>query len=294
MTTRMKLIIALVLFPAFCFSQPLGEISTKDQAEQLITDKFKIVGYKYDSFAIDSPSPIFDTFGKADLDHDGEEDLLVFGTAYVTVDGTAYEEDEIVIILGDKKSPTKVSFPYSFFRGLGVHIIPYPKIIKFDSQDYLLIQYDLTDYENGTSKTYKDTLFVAYDHIMPYNDAPDSKVVTRIEFKTDYCFGSCPVFEISIDKNLDATYNGIDHVSKKGEYNLKASKRDWGYLSELIALLNVDRLKDSYYVNWTDDQTAYLTVYFQDGSKKQIEDYGLTGTFGLSVLYDYFFDLRDF
>jgi hypothetical protein len=53
-------------------------------------------------------------------------------------------------------------------------------------------------------------------------------------------------------------------------------------------------LKDNYNVNWTVDQTGYLNVFFENGDEKQIEDYGMVGTFELSILYDFLFEQREF
>lgn len=75
---------------------------------------------------------------------------------------------------------------------------------------------------------------------------------------------------------------------------MRIDKKDWDYLVNLIQNIRVDDLQESYSVNWTDDQTTYLTVHYKDSSKKSIEDYGMVGTFGLSILYNFMFELRKF
>lgn len=290
----MRLLLSvLIIIPTICFSQPLTQIKTKGQAENYIKEKFKYYDSKYDLFVIDSVGSNFDNFKEGDFDHDGVKDLLVFGTALVTVKTTTYKEDEIIIIIGDKKKPRKVNFPYGFFRGLGVHIIPYPKVISIEQKDFILIKYDIVDREQ-TSETFYDTLFIKNDHVIPFTKMPSEMGVTRIEFKTNHCYGTCPVFEMTIDKNFDVEYNGIEYVDKKGQYKLRINNKDWDYITALISNLKIEDLKDNYSINWTDHQTGFLTVIFKDGSKKNIEDYGLSGTFGLSVIYDYFFELRKF
>jgi hypothetical protein len=56
--------------------------------------------------------------------------------------------------------------------------------------------------------------------------------------------------------------------------------------------MNLKSLQDNYRVPWTDDQTSWLKIKFNDGSVKEIQDYGLRGSFGLRLLYNIFFDLR--
>ena len=68
--------------------------------------------------------------------------------------------------------------------------------------------------------------------------------------------------------------------------------KDWEYLESSIKYLKTETLKDKYSVNWTDDKTGYLTIYYTDGDKKEIEDYGMVGTFGLSILFDFLYELR--
>ncbi len=289
----MRLLITILLIPAFCYSQPLTRIKNKEQVEKFITKKFKFYGYRYDSFLVDSGNSNYDNFKVGDFNYDGIKDLLVFGTAIVTPKSTTFREDEIVIIIGDKKRPRKVSFPYGYFRGLGIHWIPYPKVISVGQKDFIIINYDIID-RSQRSQSYYDTLFIINDHVVPFVESPSYKEVSRIEFRTDHCYGTCPVFEMTLHKNLDVEYNGIDYVDNKGEFKLKMERKDWDYLTNLIAYLKLEYLSSNYDIGATDHQTAFLTVVYSDGETKSIEDYGLSGTFGLTVLYDYLFELRKF
>lgn len=46
-------------------------------------------------------------------------------------------------------------------------------------------------------------------------------------------------------------------------------------------------MHDNYYASMTDLCTGYLEVHFSDGTVKEIKDYGLQGTNGLSLLYQF-------
>jgi len=289
----MKLLLSILIIPTICSSQLLTQIKTKEQAENFIKENFNYYDDKYDSFVIDSVDSNFDNFKEGDFNHDGIKDLLVFGTANIATQ-PAYSEDEIVIIIGGERKPRKAKFPYGFFLGPGVHIIPYPKVINIGQKDFILIKYNVVSHKQQISKTFYDTFFVKNDHLMLFTNKPSARAITAIGFRTTTCYGTCPVFELTIHKSLDVEYNGIKYVEKEGEYRLKIDSYDWDYLTELIGNLKIENLKDNYSVGWTDDQTGFLTVVFKDGDKKQIEDYGLSGTFGLTVLYAYLFELRRF
>jgi hypothetical protein len=205
-----------------------------------------------------------------------------------------YIKDELVIIIGEKRTAMKVKFPSGFFRDKLTYTAPRAKAIEVNGNDYIQIKHTFYNRIINEIETFTDTVFVSYGHLIPYSKTLSEKTVSRIEFKTDNCYGSCPVFELHIDQNGEVYYNGIDHVIKKGDLRLRIDNEDWRYLETLLQHIKVEDLNDKYSVNWTDDQTGFLTVIFEDGDKIQIEDYGMSGTFGLSILFDFLFELRKF
>jgi len=293
----MRLLILFLTIPTIGLSQLLTEIKTVEQAERFITTNLKFYDYRYQSFKILTGDTLnFDTFKAGDFNHDGQSDLLIFGNATVIrdKDKEPFKRDEIIIILGDKKRPKKANFPFDYFRNWFTHIRPYPSVVSKDGKDFIEIKYDVYDRRGESKETFYETVFVKNEKLIPYTDQPSTKTATRVEFKTNYCYGSCPVFELIINSNGDVEYNGLDHVDRKGLVRLKMNDKDWDYLQTLLKYLKVEDLKDNYSVNWTDDQTVFLKIYFKDGDKKEIEDYGMVGTFGLSILFDFLYKLREF
>ena len=128
---------------------------------------------------------------------------------------------------------------------------------------------------------------------MPYRKEPSDFKISFVDIKTTYCFGTCPVFEIKINKDGTVDYTGIDHVLKKGNKEFKIAKKDWDYIVDLINHLNIDQLAESYRIRGTDDQTGYLSIKYDD-KIKEIKDYGMAGTLGLSILFDYMKELIEF
>lgn len=289
----MRLLLFFSLLSTIGFSQSLTEIKTKEQAEKFIKENFRYFDHRYDLFVIDSVESGFDTFKEGDFNHDGIKDLLVYGRAHITQERESYEESEIVVLIGDKRRPRKADFSNRYFSRWIGEIAPHPKVITIDRRDYILIQYNVSK-SDFPDETRYDTLFIKDDHAIPFAMKPATKEIAAISFSTTPCFGPCPVFEMTISKNLDVEYNGIDHVKKKGEHELRIDQKDWDYLTTVISSIKIETLSNQYEVPWTDDQTGHLTVTFKDGTKKSIEDYGLRGTVGLSILYDYFFELRKF
>lgn len=291
----MRLVLIILFIPTIGIPQPLDNISTTEQAEEYIINNFRYYTVKYDKFTILQSDTIdFDTFSFGDFNHDGFKDLLIFGTAEVSKGKENYIEDELLIILGGKKRTKKVRFPCDYFGYLFYHAIPYPKLISVNRKDYIQIRYDFYNRTDRTNESFIDTVSIKYDHLIPYTENPSEHEVSRIEFKTDYCFGPCPVFELNINRNGEVDYDGIDHVIKKGNHILRINTKDWDYLETLMKHIKIEELQENYNVMWTDDQTGYLKVFFKDGDIKQIEDYGMVGTFGLSILFDFLFELRKF
>ena len=142
-------------------------------------------------------------------------------------------------------------------------------------------------------KRIADSLVYRYGNFVELNQQPGNRQIDSVEFRTGYCFGSCPVFEIRFDKNGNARYDAKTYNPKQGSFTAVVKQKDLNEIMDLINYLDISDLNDSYKVSWTDDQTAWLRVRYSDGSVKEIRDYGLKGTFGLRHLYSKFFSLRN-
>jgi len=123
--------------------------------------------------------------------------------------------------------------------------------------------------------------------------------IEKIEYQTTRCFGTCPQFNIVIEKSKNATFDAQndnrlnkDKPEIKGKY--KAIIKDINY-DEIINLLNeIDfpNLKDNYTIGRKDYQTCFLTITYDNGKLKKIRDLGLSGTPELKKLYELMFWLR--
>ncbi|PQA90617.1 hypothetical protein B0A69_20020 [Chryseobacterium shigense] len=132
----------------------------------------------------------------------------------------------------------------------------------------------------------------------------DSKY-TRIQYQAGACFGSCPIFTITINPDrtaiLEAEHFNFSKEFSKGEFsnpregtfNGVIKEADYNKLISLLNDLDVKSLKDHYGTkNITDLSTSYLKINFTDGSSKNIEDYGKRGSEKLRKVYMFIEDLR--
>ncbi|MEM6738332.1 MAG: DUF6438 domain-containing protein [Bacteroidota bacterium] len=144
-----------------------------------------------------------------------------------------------------------------------------------------------------TTKIVSSTLSYNYGGLIEACVPNQELSVEKITFSTDMCFGTCPVFKVSIDKSNKAVLNAQKfNEDLNGIYYTQLNRKLYDELIGLINCLNIQSLDDNYAVNWTDDQTSILEVRFRGGDSKKIVDYGLQGTLGLKLLYSKLFDLR--
>lgn len=134
----------------------------------------------------------------------------------------------------------------------------------------------------------------------------NSSKYSTIEYEAGACFGSCPIFKITINPDRTAVFEA-EHFNfskgfSKGEFDkpregtFKGTIKEADY-NKLVALLNnldVKNLDEKYgNRNVTDMATSYLRVNFADGTSKQVEDYGKKGNEKLVEVYKFFEDLRN-
>lgn|SRR5690606_11053736 len=122
--------------------------------------------------------------------------------------------------------------------------------------------------------------------------------IEKIEYSTTMCFGTCPVFSLTInsDKNAEwnaEKYNKINNKEVNGKFHSKITKKQYNKLIGLLNSIDLEKLKDEYEVNWTDLQSSTLKITYDNGKVKSIHDYGMRGTDDLKRIYQLLFELRE-
>lgn len=226
------------------------------------------------------------SFYKADFDNNGYTDLLAIGNYY---------DFKIFIVMNNQNDSLKIkSLTRSFQQ------CTFPKIIN----DTIIRYYQMTEsdwLEGKTTRTLKfDDLVYKYGDFIEYNPKVNDYSIQKIEYQTTGCFGTCPIFFISIDKNRQGifkaqSYNLETGDSKKeilGTFHTTLKESSFKKIINLLNYIDFPNLKDNYTVPWTDDQTSTLTITYGNGQVKNIRDYGLIGTYGLDRLYELLFEVR--
>lgn len=144
---------------------------------------------------------------------------------------------------------------------------------------------------SGDNMPYTDTLIYKYDGFVDLNEHLEQYKIKSISYKSGPCFGTCPTIEINTDNMGHATYIAGAYTKKQGTFITVIRKDDLDKIFGLVNYLAIKKLKDNYAVNWTDYPTCSVKIEFEDGSVKNIRDYGEEGTFGLEQLYSLFVHL---
>lgn len=123
---------------------------------------------------------------------------------------------------------------------------------------------------------------------------------SKIEYSSGACYGFCPIFKMTINNDRTAIFEAErfnfsrDTASEKSEGTFKGTIDEKQY-NQLISLLNSlpKDLKDYYgNKNVSDLPTSTLTLNYQDGKVKTIQDYGKHGTPDLQKIYQFFEALK--
>jgi len=213
------------------------------------------------------------TFHKVDLDGNGQTDLMV--------------ESNYLFAVTDKHDLVMVDHGgFTFYRYTLL------KIEKVGGDTLLRVRPRKdTELPQPTSEA-ELTLTFKFGGFIEYNSTPDHLKIESVTLSTSGCFGSCPIFTISIKADRSATYQAKQFNKQQGEFKGTVAPADFDRLVGIINYMRLGSLKNEYAVSWTDDQGSKLTIKYDGGKVKQISDYGMIGTYGLENLYDRFFELR--
>jgi hypothetical protein len=127
-----------------------------------------------------------------------------------------------------------------------------------------------------------DTLLYKFGNFVEYQKSSSQYEITEIEYQ------------------CSSSWSGINNRCKLTKLNSKewqletnsttksVNSQSMSSIFSLIEYMNVKNLFDMYMVARTDASTVYMKIYFKDGTVKEIEDYGMEGTFSLRLLYELF------
>lgn len=88
------------------------------------------------------------------------------------------------------------------------------------------------------------------------------------------CYGNCPVYSVTVDKEGNVIFNGEMFVYKSGQHHWKISKKKVEQLNDLIDSFDFKSFKyepGSGFI--TDQPSCITTVKYPDGEIKEIDHY---------------------
>jgi hypothetical protein len=142
-----------------------------------------------------------------------------------------------------------------------------------------------------SERFFHDTLVYKFGGFVEYNEKVQrSPAFDSIQFRPQSNWVGGNSWYITIFKNGSVTYvRERDTATKDGHESYvekctaNINPHEW---QDLLDYIGFARLKDSFELKNVSDQTVGLTtVYYSNGNKKTVWDYGMTGTYGLETLY---------
>lgn len=260
-----------------CFANDIDKIQTNEDVYKFLVKKVDRK-FKNNSPLVDNPK-LNDTakygrnkFFKIDIDNNGLTDLII------------YSYRKLFVVLDNGKSNYTVRYLDN-----GTFSLNNATLISIDTT---LIPRKIIIQQREKPESQIDTLIFKFNNFIEYNSNPTKDFsFEKITIKTNQCFGTCPIFEMTINKDRTATYKAIMYNDETGEFKSIIPISQFDELIELLNYLQLDKFQNNYEVNWTDDQTVSTEISY-NGKSKTISDYGEIGTFGLSRLYSKLFSWR--
>ena len=174
------------------------------------------------------------------------------------------------------------------------------KPVKINSEQLLLFYRIRNEYDEPIESIFDfhlksriDTLVYKYGGFIEKQNTLASYDISEIVYHTSSGWtGISPTYKLKISRNGKATFEATSDNPKKVVPKSNANKASVKSIVDLIQYIDVKSLRNKYLVAWTDDTTIFLKITFKDGTIKEIEDYGLIGTFGLNQLYQLLFMLH--
>lgn len=98
--------------------------------------------------------------------------------------------------------------------------------------------------------------------------------ITEITLERTACFGTCPMYKVTLKADGTFTYEGKEYVEHKGRY--KGRFYGFNRLAQLVEKYGYFSMKDDYSVSMT-DLPSTITSVVRNGRRKRITNYGDSG-----------------
>lgn len=299
----------------------IDQIKTKEEVQQLIRQidtnykKYEVKtlsDFEYDTsqdkltYLLLKKLNINSTFTKTDFDNNGFSDILVIGDSKTCEDESKPCHFMPILIMNFDENYQIIRINDDISDNMFL-----PKIEYFNNQPFLTI-YQEKQIEWKKYQETKTILTYQFGNLIEFNANPKARKISKIQFSTSGCFGTCPIFELSLNKDSISVFKAIKFNFSNGDFYKvltveeqivasekvegifvqNISSKEFDKLVEIINYCDFENLKDSYNVWHTCDTTGDLKITYDDGKTKIIGDYGMAGTYGLKLLYNKLLEFR--
>lgn len=120
---------------------------------------------------------------------------------------------------------------------------------------------------------YNDTIIFKYKKLI--YDLEEVNDFDQIVFSSSGCYGSCPIINISVDKNGYVLFQGEGYVKSLGFFATMIDEKTTNHIFEKFKRAKPLELLDVYAVEHTDNQSITTTFIKNGEIIKTIDDYGL-------------------
>jgi len=305
-------------YPYYRFKDRNDSIKTYKTLEKFELKKIKEFdrSYKED---IDSITKIIadslkitESYYKSDIDNNGFLDMVIIGDSKCCSSFTALEPNSTRS--SDYSVYALMNFGNDSINPVNLKRLSFilysiiPKIEYLKDKPQLTIfeppQFSWPDNEK-ISNLKKIELAYKFGTFVEYNTNPKKYSIESIEYKTEGCYGNCPVFKLIMCNDQTATLSAVEFNSLepnlfeysisrelKGEFETIIDIKNYKDIIDLLNYLDFPSLENDYYFSATDQPSSQLTIMYDNGKTKIISDYGKKGTHGLVKIYNMISNLR--
>jgi hypothetical protein len=107
----------------------------------------------------------------------------------------------------------------------------------------------------------------------PIREQPVSEIV----LERGPCFGTCPIYQVTLRSDGSATFIGWNHVSRVGVYSGAITPAEFRRVADRFESARFWALDDSYLHPVTDLPVVRMTLLRSDSSRKAVRDHGAVG-----------------
>jgi hypothetical protein len=233
---------------------------------------------------------------RADFDKNGYSDLLVhsqWGEMNYITSVMGYAEEQYKVKIMDTGINCDLAKPVETKAGSLIEKFHFGDTLYTKSWSYMVkLGRKINQAPKILPNTYRDTLTYQLGHWIEYTQSPATHQIQQIKFKVTDCLGSCPIFDITIQANGKAHYHAIKDHLRKGHFTSQLTPPHLEQIKALLNYIHFTQLKNVYPNQDIAQMTTELSIKYDQGKVKTIQNTTLGGTQGLAHLYQLLINLR--